>query len=80
MGRGHATTHARASSKYSNEAVRKEQKERADAGRALRGATFSRMGTSDTVAHRALAGMQTRHLLGWQCGAPKTLARNTFAS
>jgi hypothetical protein len=65
---------------HSDAAFRKEQKEGVDAGRALRGAVFLRMGLTSSCPRYSHCGAQPCHLLDWQCGALKTVTRSTFTS
>ena len=68
---------------HSDAAFRKEQKEGVDAGRALRGATFLRLGQAAGGCKpyaTTQAGTVKCHLLDWQCGSLKTVTRSTFTS
>ena len=65
---------------HSDAAFRKEQKEGVDAGRALRGATFLRLGQLPSSSSAQHTGSRPCHLLDWQCGALKTVTRSTFTS
>ena len=55
---------------HSDAACRKEEKEGVDQGRAMRGATYLRIGGSTPSA---LTGIRPCHLLNWNCGSLKTV-------